>query len=144
MFERFTGEARRAIFFANFEARKTGRMTVEVPHLLLGLIREDKDMFKKILGKDFDLQRLAKTIEEGIEEGVSQEFSEKERPLSLESEQVLEKAGDIANSFAQRDIPMEYLLLAILEQKDCPSVDFLAEHGFSLKTVRDYVDDRLS
>jgi ATP-dependent Clp protease ATP-binding subunit ClpC len=41
MFERFTEPARRAIFFARFEASVFGSPYIESEHLLLGLLRDD-------------------------------------------------------------------------------------------------------
>jgi hypothetical protein len=40
MFERFTEQARRAIFFARYEASQFGSQTIEIEHLLLGILRE--------------------------------------------------------------------------------------------------------
>jgi ATP-dependent Clp protease ATP-binding subunit ClpC len=42
MFERFTEGARRALFFARYEANQRGNLSVETEHLLLGLIRESQ------------------------------------------------------------------------------------------------------
>jgi len=42
MFERFTEQARRTIFFARYEASQFGSTQIESEHLLLGLIREDE------------------------------------------------------------------------------------------------------
>ncbi len=41
MFEQFTERARRVIFFARFEASKTGCHAISTEHLLLGLMREN-------------------------------------------------------------------------------------------------------
>jgi ATP-dependent Clp protease ATP-binding subunit ClpC len=41
MFERFTEKARRAVFFARYEASQYGNSYIETEHLLLGLWRED-------------------------------------------------------------------------------------------------------
>ena len=44
MFERYTEKARRAIFFARYEASQYGSPCIESEHLLLGLLREDKTL----------------------------------------------------------------------------------------------------
>ena len=49
MFERYTEKARRVIFFARYEASQFGSPYIETEHLLLGLIREDKNISYKIL-----------------------------------------------------------------------------------------------
>jgi ATP-dependent Clp protease ATP-binding subunit ClpA len=43
MFERYTEKARRVIFFARYEASQFGSPYIETEHLLLGLLREDKN-----------------------------------------------------------------------------------------------------
>src|SRR5687767_6102643 len=42
MFEKYTEKARRAIFFARYEAGLTGARAIAPEHLLLGVVREDK------------------------------------------------------------------------------------------------------
>ena len=49
MFERYTETARRAIFFARYEASQFGADAIEPEHLLLGAFREDKPLFVQIL-----------------------------------------------------------------------------------------------
>ena len=46
MFERYTDKARRVIFFARYEAVQGGSQAIEPDHLLLGLAREDRILFK--------------------------------------------------------------------------------------------------
>ena len=44
MFERYTEKARRVIFFARYEASQFGASQIEAEHILLGLMREDKNL----------------------------------------------------------------------------------------------------
>jgi ATP-dependent Clp protease ATP-binding subunit ClpC len=46
MFERYTPKARRAIFFARYEASQYGSPYIESEHLLLGVMREDSAVRK--------------------------------------------------------------------------------------------------
>ena len=46
MFEKYTEKARRVMFFARYEASQMGSKRIEAEHVLLGLIREDKDLAK--------------------------------------------------------------------------------------------------
>lgn len=46
MFERYTEKARRVIFFARYEASNYGSKEIDTEHLLLGLIREDKALYR--------------------------------------------------------------------------------------------------
>ena len=49
MFERYTEKARRVIFFARYEASQYGAASIESEHLMLGLLREDWALNKRIL-----------------------------------------------------------------------------------------------
>ena len=51
MFERYTEKARRSIFFARYEASQFGSPVIDTEHLLLGLLREDKALADRVLGK---------------------------------------------------------------------------------------------
>jgi|ERR1035438_1523180 ATP-dependent Clp protease ATP-binding subunit ClpC len=64
MFERYTEKARRAIFFARYEASRSGSPYIASEHLLLGLLRESK----ALSGRLFDRPRSAvETIRKQIE-----------------------------------------------------------------------------
>src|SRR5512133_1847631 len=59
MFERFTEKARRTIFFARYEAAQVRSPIIDTEHLLLGLIREEKNIFVSFLnvGAAEEIQR---------------------------------------------------------------------------------------
>jgi len=44
MFERYTEKARRVIFFARYEASQFGSPEIHSEHLLLGMLRENKNL----------------------------------------------------------------------------------------------------
>ena len=48
MFERYTEQARRALFFGRYEASHLGHLSIETEHLLLGLLRENKGIASRI------------------------------------------------------------------------------------------------
>ena len=52
MFERYTQHARRVIFFARYEASQFGSSLIEPEHLLLGLLREDAELRKRVDPKE--------------------------------------------------------------------------------------------
>ena len=49
MFERYTEDARRAIFFARYEASRFGSREITTEHLLLGLCRADHRLMMRFL-----------------------------------------------------------------------------------------------
>ena len=62
MFERYTERARRVIFFARYEASQFGSTTIETEHLLLGLIREDKNLTNRFLRNHSSIESIRKEI----------------------------------------------------------------------------------
>jgi ATP-dependent Clp protease ATP-binding subunit ClpC len=63
MFERYTERARRVIIFACQEAVQFGSTTIETEHLLLGLIREDKNLTSRFLRNHASIESIRKEIE---------------------------------------------------------------------------------
>ena len=51
MFEKYNEKARRALFFARYEASKLGSKVIESEHLLLGILREGEDIIKEIFAR---------------------------------------------------------------------------------------------
>ena len=64
MFERHTDRARRAIFFARYEASRLGSPRIEAEHLLLGLVREDKRLTAHFLRSWESLESIRQQIEQ--------------------------------------------------------------------------------
>ena len=64
MFEKYTEKARRVIFFARYEASQFGSSYIETEHLLLGLIREDKNLTNRFFPKaNASIDSIRKEIE---------------------------------------------------------------------------------
>ena len=64
MFERYTEKARRVIFFARYEASQVGSPYIETEHLLLGLLREDKALARRLLHSGGSVESIRKKIHE--------------------------------------------------------------------------------
>jgi ATP-dependent Clp protease ATP-binding subunit ClpC len=111
MFERYTEQARRVIFFARYEASQFGVPYIEPEHLLLGIVREDK-----ALASQFFSSHVAS---EAIREQIEARTIKRERrstsvdlPLSPESKRVLACAAE--DPMASKEIGTAHLLLGIL------------------------------
>jgi ATP-dependent Clp protease ATP-binding subunit ClpC len=143
MFERFTEAARRALFFARYEASQKGSVTIGTELLLLGLIREQK-------GVVASLPALSGTTLKALREEVESQcvFRDKistsvEIPFSAEAKQALEFTADEANRLRHDYIGPEHLLLGLMRVERCVAVQILARHGIRLDVVRKEVE-RLS
>src|SRR6187402_49071 len=117
MFERYTERARRVIFFARYEASQFGSTTIETEHLLLGLIREDKNLTNRFLRSSSSIENIRKEIEgrTTIREKVSTSI---DLPLSNECKRILAYANEEAERLNHRHIGTEHLLLGILRRRN--------------------------
>jgi enamine deaminase RidA (YjgF/YER057c/UK114 family) len=137
MFERYTEGARRALFFARYEASQFGSISIETEHLLLGLIREPS----KVIGLVFThipLEETRREIERlsRLREKVSTAV---EIPFSAETKRVLQYAAAEADRLIHDDISTEHLLLGILQEERCVAASVLVKQGMRLSTAREAV-----
>ena len=56
----YTPKAKRSLFFARYEATRSGNVEVEPEHLILGLIRADADLVRKLSGLRSEERRVGK------------------------------------------------------------------------------------
>src|SRR5499427_7647043 len=136
MFERYTERARRVIFFARYEVSQFGSTTIETEHLLLNLIREDKNLTNRFLRNSSSIENIRKEIEQRttIREKMSTSI---DLPLSNECKRILAYAAEEAERLNHRHIGTEHLLLGILREEKCVAAEILHERGLRLSTIRE-------
>ena len=95
MFERYTEKARRAIFFARFEASQFGSPYIESEHLLLGLLRENAATLSRHAGQNIQLERILLEVTLGL---TSREkiATSVDLPLTDECKRILAHAAEEA------------------------------------------------
>ncbi len=121
MFERYTEKARRVIFFARYEASQYGSPYIETEHLLLGLLREDHPLVRRVLGSggnppEPSLESIRGKVAQRGMLGQKSPTSV-DLPLSNESKRVLAYAAEEAEGLAHKHIGTEHLLLGLLREK---------------------------
>ncbi|MEX0878582.1 MAG: ATP-dependent Clp protease ATP-binding subunit [Thermoanaerobaculia bacterium] len=137
MFEKYNEKARRALFFARYEASKLGSKVIESEHLLLGILREGEDIIKEIFTrfnvKPEDVRREI----EGDRIFVERISSTAELPLSEESKKILAYASHEAESMMHPYVGTEHLLIGLLRVDGCVAGRLLTARGFNLYGVRE-------
>jgi ATP-dependent Clp protease ATP-binding subunit ClpC len=139
MFEKYNERARRALFFARYEASKLESRVIESEHILLGLLREGEETFSEIFRRfQVEPEDIRREIEGGrvFAEHVS---STAELPLSEESKKILAYAYHEAEGMRHATVGAEHLLLGILRVEGCTAMRILAQHGFDVYSVREEV-----
>ena len=138
MFERYTENARRTVFFARYEASQFGSPYVETEHLLLGLLRENKALANRFLRSAAQIDSIRKQIEAytTIREKVSASV---DLPLSHECKRVLAYGAEEAERMRRKHIGTEHLLLGLLREEKSFAAQLLREEGLTLDSVREQV-----
>jgi hypothetical protein len=138
MFERYTEKARRVIFFARYEASQYGSLCIESEHLLLGIIREDTALTRRVIGPNAVAANIRTEIEKAItrRERISTSV---EVPLSHECQGILKLAAEEANGLHNRHVGTEHLLLAVLMTEGSFAARILAGMGVKPAPLRESI-----
>jgi uncharacterized protein (TIGR03435 family) len=143
MFERFTERARRALFFARYEASQLGSAGIDTEHLLLGLIREGKGLITRLFadggvaGDDIRAEVLGR-VPRGPTISTSVEI-----PFSGAAKRALQYAAQEADGLSHDYIGTEHLLLGLLREQGSVAADVLTSRGLRLNRVREKIVDFL-
>ena len=117
MFERFTEQARRVLFFAHEEASQFGSMRIDTEHLLLGLIRDSKGLTNRLFA---DAGAALDDIRHEVLRRVparSKTSTSSEIPFSAAAQRVLQHSAEEADRLLHDYLGTEHLLLGLLSKK---------------------------
>ncbi len=131
MFERYTERARRAVFHARFEASAFGSEYIESEHILLGVLREDSAVRRRLGADSTDSIRAALGPHDSDKISTSVDI-----PLSSESKQALAYAAEEAERLGHKWIGCSHLVLGLLRVTDCRAAQILSERGIDLASLR--------
>lgn len=115
MFERYTERARRIVFFARYEASQHGSTIIEPEHLLLGLLREDKELLSKLIPGFENQETLRKDVEAALP-AQSPLSTSVDLPFSQTSKRVLVDAEEESSGAGHGYIGSGHLLIGILRE----------------------------
>lgn len=136
MFERYTEKARRVIFFARYEASQFGATQIEAEHILLGLIREDKNLTYRFFHRSHATVESIRREIEGravMRERIPNNI---DLPLSGDAKRVLAFAAEESERLGNRHIGTEHLLLGLLREENSVAAEILYERGLRLSDIR--------
>jgi uncharacterized protein (TIGR03435 family) len=137
MFERYTEPARRVLFFARYEASQFGSQSMELEHLLLGLLREGKGLACRLLARA-GLSPEAVRAEIGRRTTPRRVVSTSvEIPFSAEFKQALQFAAEESDRLLHDYIGAEHLLLGMLRMDGSLAASILIAKGMHLSAVRE-------
>jgi ATP-dependent Clp protease ATP-binding subunit ClpC len=140
MFERYTDESRRAIFFARHAALSRGKAAIDSNHLLLGLVwekgtRADALFQLRVLLPEETSQKTTMNKAQSIESEI---------PLSDDSKRALACTAIEADQLKDYWIDTDHLVLGILREDKCSAAAKLRAVGLKLESARKLVVDNKS
>ena len=136
MFEKYTGKARRVIFWARSDAGEVGSPSIETEHILLGLLREDKALSHRLLHGETDVEDIRSEIDSHTLKREKIPTSN-DMPVSDECKHVFGYAAEEAEGMSHTYIGTEHLLLGLLREEKSFAAELLRERGLRLDGVRE-------
>ena len=149
LLERFTEQARRAIFFARYEASQFGTKAIESEHLLLGILHEhwrlSERLYRRKASANRTLESKASTMAALSE--IRKEIKQRkpsgpktpttvDLPLSMECKRAMTFAAEEAREMKHQHIGNEHLLVGLLREKKCFAAELLRARGVDLEEAR--------
>jgi ATP-dependent Clp protease ATP-binding subunit ClpC len=114
-FEKFTERARRAMVYAQEEARLLNHAYVGTEHILLGILRDEEGIAAQaLLALDISLEDVREQVEEMIGRGEGTVSDNRQIPFTPRAKKVLELALRESLQLGHNYIGTEHLLLGIL------------------------------
>ena len=136
MYERFSQDARRAVFFADREARQAGSPYLEPEHLLLGLTHKADSKANQLFALAAHLESFRKHLEAVAPLKASKPV---DVPVSNICKRVLAHTVEEADQLGSRQIGTEHLLLGLLRENESRAAELLASAGIHLHIARNRV-----
>jgi ATP-dependent Clp protease ATP-binding subunit ClpC len=135
MFEKYTEKARRAIFFARYEASQCGAREIGTPCLLLGIARENRDLMARLIpAGSSDIPKLRADLEALLPKAQKIATSV-DLPLSHASNRALAYAKEECELLQHDFIDTGHLLLGLLREEGAETA-CLKARGIEMEGVR--------
>ena len=129
MFERYTEDARRVIFFARYEASQFGSREIEPEHLLLGVVRQSGEM-KQRLNSDALREAIGRLLPQAKRISTSIDL-----PLSPACKRALAYSAEEAGRLGLDHIDVPHLVLGLLRE-ETDAARLIREAGLTLESLR--------
>jgi hypothetical protein len=140
-FERFRKDARRAVTFAQREAKELGHNWVGTEHLLLGVLGVEGSIGAQALA-DFEVtlddvrEDVSQIIGEAEEQARPRRRRGPQMPFTPRTKKVLELSLRVARKLKDNYIGSEHILLALVQEGEGVAAQILAKRGIEEKALR--------
>ena len=143
MFERYTEQARRALFFARYEAFQRGSPEIETEHVLLALFRDEQSVTMRVFARArLSREDIGRLVDARTSQLASLSESSEVR-FSQEAIRALRYAAQEADRLLHGHVGTEHLLLGLFRENRCTAASILGELGLRIDAVRDQIVEML-
>jgi ATP-dependent Clp protease ATP-binding subunit ClpC len=139
MFQRYTPQSRRAIYFAREAALHADAVDIESRHILLGLLVDQDSRANTVLR----LRELS-TEEAAVQRNLTRHSLPKDLRLAAESKRILAYASEEAVLLNDYWIDTDHLVLGILRERACEAAQLLNAADVRLEMARGVVSGKQS
>jgi hypothetical protein len=136
MFEHYTEQARRVVFFARYEAALLGSPSITSAHLLLGLLREDKGPVVPILRRRGITHKSASAAFTARSDAPPGSTSV-DIPLAADAKAALGHAAEESERLRSEAIDVEHVLLGLMRDPESAAAELLRRGVLTLDAVRE-------
>jgi uncharacterized protein (TIGR02246 family) len=136
MFERYTENARRVIFFARREASQYGSPRIETEHLLLGILKESGVVLRGLFPANVSFAQIRDKIDSSATSDETPISLSVDMPLSEHCTKILRHAAEEADLLGDDRVGPEHLLLGTLREKTGLAARVLRDFGVELEDTR--------
>jgi ATP-dependent Clp protease ATP-binding subunit ClpC len=135
MFERYTEKARRVVFFGRYEASVHGTPEIDTRCLLMGILREDRELMARLLPDSaHELCRLWTDVEALFPKSSRKIPTSVDLPLSHRAKHALTFAAEVAEKRHHECIEPRHLLWGLFEEGG-PETACLKSCGLGVEAV---------
>jgi ATP-dependent Clp protease ATP-binding subunit ClpC len=138
MFDNYTEAARKAVFFARYEAGVVGSPYIEAEHLLLGILREEGHLLKRLLQPPAKVESVLEQIRRQLPPGQSTSASV-DVPVGRSCKRAFQYAAEEARQFKTDSINLDHLTLGISRVESCTAAQVLRTNGITTERLRNEV-----
>lgn len=139
MFERYTADARRALFFARYKTTERDGESISTEDLLAGIVLGSPESIQKLTSSRPDAVPPTETGEQFLDrmtqDAEVEMRSRKELPFSGAAERVIMLAVQEADALGHRHVRPEHLILALLRVTDTDAYRRLRGAGLTPESV---------
>lgn len=144
MFGRFTERAQKILIYAQEEAKEFKHGYVGTEHILLGILKEDGGIGKKLLNDLNITEQTVKGLIDEYEGKGEMEFYKNDIPLTPRTKRLLELSLLEARNLNHNYISPEHILLALIRESEGVAYTILTNLGADIDKLRKDILENLA